>query len=276
MIFCDSLAHFVEVLSIGLASGIFAGAFGVGGGIISTPLIRHLLNVSPHIAIGSTLAVMLPTAIVGMYNYLKEGKILVSLSITTGITAVLSTIVTSYFSHYVNGQHLMLVLCGLMILMGLDLLTNFRGKILQKAEESSEEFVLNRKNCLIALTSGLMVGVVSGFLGIGGGFLLVPAYSYFFRLPIKIAFGTSLVVVAIVALPGTIVHAFHKHVDLNIVLPMLAGSMPGAWVGSYFSLKTKDRQLKTVFGGILIAVSVYFIYREHVQQKLISYLLNVM
>ncbi|MBY0360047.1 MAG: sulfite exporter TauE/SafE family protein [Candidatus Obscuribacterales bacterium] len=261
MIFSDAIARFAEILSIGLVSGALSGAFGIGGGIVSTPLIRHLLGIVPHVAIGSTLAVIFPTSIVGVFNYVKAGKILPMLACVTGVPAVIGTIIASYLSHYVQGQHLMLILCGLMMLIGLDILFSVRSRLVKQSDDAAE-IQLGRKSYYIALICGYLVGLVSGFLGIGGGFLLVPCYCYFIGLPLKIAFGTSLAVVAIVAVPGIAVHAWHGHVDLNVVLPMLGGSIPGAWLGSYFSLKTKDKYLKMIFGSILILLSFYFFYRE--------------
>lgn len=256
------IVQLAEIVTIGLASGILSGAFGIGGGIVSTPLIRHLLDVPAHVAIGSTLAVILPTAMVASINYLKQGKIVLPLAVATGIPAVLSTLIASHLSQNIKGQHLMLVLCGLMVLVGLDVLTDFRAKLQKSAKDETQGFVSSKKNLVIAVATGLGIGIISGFLGIGGGFLLVPAYCYFLRLPLKVAFGTSLVVVAVVAMPGTVVHHMYQHVDLKIVLPMLAGSIPGAWIGSYFSLRAKESVLKKIFGGLLIILSIYFMYKE--------------
>lgn len=279
----ELLAQFTKIVPIGLLSGLLAGAFGVGGGIISVPLVRHILGVSAHVAVGSTLAMILPTALVGAVNYLKEKKLLALLAFACTGPAVFGTIVSSAFSHYIHGKFLMLGLAGLMILVGLDFVSGFGAKLRSSGEAADAQvsdelkahagedaktqadessFVLDKECLGIASIIGLIVGVLSGLLGIGGGFIMVPAFCYFLRLPLKIAFGTSLVVVALVALPGTLVHAYHGHVQLWVVIPMLLGSMPGAWIGSYFALKAKDRSLKIIFGSILLVLAILFAIRE--------------
>lgn len=258
------LVRFIEAVPVGLASGVLSGLFGVGGGIISVPLARHVLGVTPHIAIGSTLAVILPTSCVGIYNYMKQGRLALPLALCSGIPAAVGSILGSNVSKHVEGQYLMLGLTVLMLLIGFDFLSGFTNKIRKKANENDGEFVSTPRNIVMAIISGLLIGAMAGMVGIGGGFILVPLYCYAFGLPVKTAFGSSLIVVALVALPGTIVHTVHEHVDPNLVGSLLVGSLPGAWLGSRLALKTKDAVLKHAFGIILIALSVVFAWREFV------------
>ncbi|MBX9688532.1 MAG: sulfite exporter TauE/SafE family protein [Candidatus Obscuribacterales bacterium] len=258
----QAIPALLDIVPIGLVSGLLAGAFGVGGGIIAVPLVRHLLGCSAHVAIGSTLAIILPTAIVGAVNYLKQGKLITRLAMACGAPAVLGTIVASYASHFVEGQHLMLVLAALMFIVGLDFVFGFGNKLKAAAADETAGFQMDRRKTIAASIIGTVVGLCSGLLGIGGGFIMVPSFCYFLGLPLKVAFGTSLLVVAMVALPGTVVHAHHGHVQLSLVLPLLAGSLPGAWLGSYFSLKAKDRILRIVFGSILLVLAIAFANKE--------------
>lgn len=272
----DFLAHFIQIVPIGLVSGMMSGAFGIGGGIIIVPLLRHLLGLTAQVAVGNSLGVILPTACIGALNYLKKGKLIFSLSFACGIPAVIGTAISSAESNHFRGQHLMLFLAGLMILVGIDFISGFSIKLKasgdsnnsdnnqgnSKPENDQEEFKLDSSKLIICALLGLLAGIMSGLLGIGGGFLLVPSFCYFLSLPLKVAFGTSLVVVALVALPGTVIHSLQSHVQLSVVLPMLAGSIPGAWLGSYFALKARDRSLRIVFGVLLLLLSVIFAARE--------------
>lgn len=260
----ELIARLAIILPIGLLSGLLAGAFGIGGGIISVPLVKHLVGVSAHVAIGTTLAVILPTALMGAYTYLKSGKLIPSLAGICGVPAVLGTVFGSHHSHFIEGKNLMVALAVLMLLVGFDFVSGLGNRLKAKAgaEEDSSKFVLTPKAITTAVIIGIIVGLLSGLLGIGGGFIMVPAFCYLLQLPLKVAFGTSLVVIAVVALPGTIVHAMHQHVDLAIAAQMLAGSVPGAWLGSKFSLRTKDQTLRTTFGSILIVLAILFAWRE--------------
>lgn len=256
------LARIAQAVPVGLASGILSGCFGVGGGIISVPLTRHLLGVSPHVAVGSTLAVILPTSCVGIYNYQKHGKLIVPLALSSGGTATIGSVLGSAGTKYLNGEQLMLILCALMVLVGFDFSTGLSGRIRKSADEKPREFDKSPRNIIVACVTGLFIGALAGMVGVGGGFILVPLYCYVYGLPVKTAFGSSLIVVAMVALPGSVVHFMEGHVDLSLVLSLLLGSMPGAWLGSRLALKANDAALKRAFGTVLIIMAVLFAYRE--------------
>lgn len=258
----ELIARCIAIVPIGILSGMLSGAFGIGGGIIAVPLIRHTLAVSAHIAIGTTLAVILPTAVIGAMNYLKEGKLNIPFAAICGAPAALGTIGGSALSHYIDGKYLMLGLAGLMTVVGFDFVTGLGNKLKAKAPSEEGNIVIDGKVLLTTIVIGLFVGLLSGMLGVGGGFIMVPAFCYLLHLPLKVAFGTSLVVISIVALPGTVVHWYHNHVDLSIAWPMLLGSIPGAWLGSRFSLKLKDQVLRSVFGTLLIIMALIFASKE--------------
>ena len=260
----EFLARFIQIVPIGLVSGVMSGAFGIGGGIVTVPLIRQLPAVTAHIAVGSSLAVILPTASIAVLNYLKHGKLVPLLALSCGVPAILGTVLASAVSQQVRGQYLMLVLAGLMLLVGLDFVSGFSTNLKAKAVacQDETEFVLASHSTLIASILGLFSGLLSGLLGIGGGFIMVPSFCYFLGLPLKVAFGTSLIVVALVAVPGTIIHAMQGHVQLSIVLPMLVGSLPGAWLGSHFALKVREKRLRSIFGLLLLIMAVAFAWRE--------------
>lgn len=256
------LVRIAQAVPVGLASGMLSGAFGVGGGIISVPLTRHLLGVAPHISVGSTLAVILPTACVGIYNYHKQGKIVLPLALASGAPATIGSVAGAAGTKYLNGEQLMLILCALMLLVGVDFVSGFSNRARKSADAEPQEFVANAKSIGIASITGLLIGSLAGMVGVGGGFILVPLYCYAFGLPVKAAFGSSLIVVAMVALPGTVMHFVEGHVDTTLVFSLIAGSLPGAWLGSKLALKSNDEILKHAFGLVLIVMSALFAYRE--------------
>ncbi len=256
------LIRIAQAVPVGLASGILSGAFGVGGGIISVPLTRHLLGIAPHVAVGSTLAVILPTACVGIYNYKKQGKLVVPLALSSGGTATIGSVIGSAGTKFLNGEQLMLILCGLMLLVGIDFASGLSSRVRKSADEKPREFDSSPRSIAIACSTGLFIGALAGMVGVGGGFILVPLYCYAFGLPVKTAFGTSLLVVAMVAMPGTVVHYMEGHVDVELVGSLLLGSLPGAWIGSRVALRANERYLKIAFGAVLIVMALVFAYRE--------------
>jgi uncharacterized protein len=109
----------------------------------------------------------------------------------------------------------------------------------------------------LALT-GLGAGFASGLLGIGGGVVLVPVMTGFLGMPLKRTVGTSLVVIAFMVIPGTIVHAILGHIDWAIFLWLSLGVVPGAVVGSRWTLRARERTLRLVVATFLMAVAIAY------------------
>jgi uncharacterized membrane protein YfcA len=101
---------------------------------------------------------------------------------------------------------------------------------------------------------GAAAGFYSGFLGLGGGFILVPLLTRWLHMPIKRAIATSLLTITILAVPGTAMHAYLGHIDWAIALLLAIGVVPGAWIGSRVTLGSADRTIRIAFAVLLILV----------------------
>jgi len=259
--------RFFEAVLIGFFVGILSGGLGVGGGILSTPLMRMFLAVDPHTAIGTSLAMIVPTAVSGALSYLRKGMVQVKLAVCLAVPAVVGTIAGSISTLYFHGGALMLLIAFLLAATGCDLLFGL-GKRLQDrtrpADDSDNASVGDGTAYPLAQVwlVGLLCGYLSGLLGVGGGFLLVPALIYIFKSPIKAAFGTSLAVVALVCIPGTLVHVVEGHVYHWLAFSLVLGSVPGAWLGSVISMRLKDNWLKISFGVFVIAIAGISAFKE--------------
>lgn len=296
----------IKAVVIGLLTGLMSGCFGVGGGILCTPLIRIFLDIDPHVAVGTTMALIIPTSIAGAYNYLKRKQVDQVMASKLAPTAVVGTIAGAAATQYVEGQILMLLFALLVCVAGIDLSFSI-GENLKKQREKetvSKEITTPDKQSsetTATVTSpaektpvettpvettkpespsqkpadegpssqgigpfvvGLAAGLFAGFFGVGGGFLMVPCLLYFYRFGVKAAFGTSLVVIAAVSIPGTLSHFALLHVDIALALLMIAGSIPGSLAGSALALKLKDSFLRRGFGIIMLIMSVVLAMRE--------------
>jgi hypothetical protein len=109
---------------------------------------------------------------------------------------------------------------------------------------------------------GLVTGLFSGLLGVGGGIVLIPSFLYILHMPLKKAFGTSLAVITVIAIPGTVVHSFLHHISWSLVLYLVIGSIPGAYIGARLSIRTAERVLYVLFGLLLAVFGVVFIVNE--------------
>ncbi|MCC7528303.1 MAG: sulfite exporter TauE/SafE family protein [Candidatus Melainabacteria bacterium] len=276
----------IKAIVIGLLTGLMSGCFGVGGGILCTPLIRIFLDIDPHVAVGTTMALIIPTSIAGAYNYLKRKQVDRVMASKLAPTAVLGTIAGAAATQYVEGQVLMLLFALLVCVAGIDLSFSIGDnlKIHRKKETVSEEITTlepktHEANTTKSTTTppaedgsssqgigpfavGLAAGLFAGFFGVGGGFLMVPCLLYFYHFGVKAAFGTSLLVIAAVAIPGTLSHFVLLHVNIALAVLMIAGSIPGSLAGSALALKLKDSFLRRGFGIIMLIMSAVLAMRE--------------
>ncbi|MBN1288626.1 MAG: sulfite exporter TauE/SafE family protein [Actinobacteria bacterium] len=255
---------------IGLFASTVAGMFGIGGSIATTPAIRVLLGASPAVSLGTPLPLTIPAAVSGAFRYQREGLLKWNYIALCASFGAVGSIAGSLLTAVLNLSYLMLA-TGLIILY-VAVSTVYRGISGKISEPAIEGYVSGGESpdsrspgihpyVLVALT-GAVGGLVSGLLGIGGGMIFVPSFLYILRMPIKSAFGNSLAVIALVAVPGTIIHTVLGHVSGWLLLTMLAGALPGGFLGASLSIKVKDRYLYVMFGTLLTAFGIIFIVNE--------------
>jgi uncharacterized protein len=235
-------------IAIGLAAGILSGLFGVGGGIITTPAIQELLGGAPYVAVGTPLPVIIPTAIVGGATYARAGEVSWRAIRFAAVPGAACAIGGAWLTSLVDPHWLLLVTA---VLIGWQAIrVGFGGDYAVRPRGSTPGWAY-------ALLGGF-TGFVSGLLGVGGGIVFVPFVTTMLGMPLKRALGTSLVLIAIVAIPGTIVHAALGHIDWAIFAVLVIGVVPGARIGAGIALGTRERTLRYLVGGFLLAVS--FVY----------------
>lgn len=271
---------------IGLGTGLMAGTFGVGGGIVATPLLKIFMGFSAQVAIGTTLALILPTSLTGALNYYRQNLIDYRLALKLALPSVLAATGGAALTGSVSAKLLMLSFSGLVILAALDLLFGYsdglkakRAKkaIVQTSEASQSESPLATQikseiepatetyispTLARALPVGLLAGFLSGFFGVGGGFIMIPIFLAIFNMPLKMALGTSLLTVSLISIPGIITHAWLGHVRFDTVAMLVCGAMPGSYLGSKIAIMVKDRLLKKGFALLMLFMAAQMIYSE--------------
>jgi uncharacterized protein len=245
----------VLTLALGVGTGFFSGAFGVGGAVISTPGVR-LLGVSPLDAIGTTLPAILPGAVSGTARYAREGLIEWRTVAVVAPSGVLTAVLASFGSHAVpgNGHWLMVLTAGLIGLTAIRL-----------ARPGAEPIVPSRRahrSTAVLVTVGLGAGALSGLLGVGGGTILVPAFSQLLGMPITATVATSLACVGILAIPSTITHAFLGDIVWRTALVLAVGVVPGARLGAAAAIRAGDAHLRVAVAAFLGTVAVVYAVAE--------------
>ena len=232
---------------IGFVTGVLSGMFGVGGGIVMTPAIQVLLAAPPIVALATPLPVILPTAMMGSLTYRRAGQVDVRAAawmIGPGIVAA------------VGGAALTRVIATHLLLLVTAVLMAYQGVSLLRGAGRSEKTAPRAATAAHYAGIGFLAGGISGLLGIGGGLVMVPLLAGWLGMPLKTALGTSLLAIVALVIPGTLVHTWLGHIDWAIFLVVVAGSVPGAFVGARIALVTRDRTLRVVVGAFLLLVAV--------------------
>lgn len=257
-----SLLFILKTIAVGFAAGYFSGQFGVGGGLITTPAIRLILDRSAAVAIGTPLVVIIPSVLTGAVGYYRHGSVDKRLVWPLAISGLFGVISGAALTAYVSAHLIMLITAMVIFLTGLKFLVPKSDRRKEEEEDRSvntrQSGNLSRQILVKASLAGFAAGLFSGFLGLGGGVILIPLLVYVFGQEMKKALGTSLVCISVYALPGAVVHFFLRHVDLSLALVLITGAVPGAYIGSKIALKTADKTLRLLFGLFLVILSFYF------------------
>ena len=264
------LARDALTLLLGFATGVLSALFGVGGAIVSNPGLRAL-GAEPLVAVGTTLPSILPGAISGTLRYRREGLIDWRLVTPAAAAGLLAVVGGSLLSHAVPGEgHLLLLLIAVLLAF-----TAWRTAVTPptpaerpdeggsgSGAEGGSEARTGRGVGMRwrAAGIGVVAGLLSGLLGIGGGVIMVPAFTELLSMSLKSAIATSLVCVGIFGVPATITHAFLGDVDWRLAALLTIGVVPGARVGASLTIRTAERRLRLAVGVFLALVAlVYFI-----------------
>jgi uncharacterized protein len=251
-------------LLIGLVTGMLSAMFGVGGAFVSNPGVR-VLGADPLVAVGTTLPSILPGAASGAVRYHREGLVdwqVVAWASAAGLAAVVGG---SLLSHAVPGD-------GHLLLLAVAVLLGFNAWRLAFAGPAGDAEAEGGGNPAPAAPrirggwrpalAGVAAGLLAGLFGVGGGAVMVPAFSELLHLPLKAAIATSLVCAGVFALPATVVHALLGDVDWRLAVLLTVGVVPGARLGASLTIRANVRRLRVSVGLFLAVVAVVYFVTE--------------
>jgi uncharacterized protein len=251
----------VEVL-LGLASGSLVGfslgLVGGGGSILAVPLMVYVVGVaSPHVAIGTSALAVAVNAAANLFNHARAGNVKWRCATVFALAGVLGAYFGSSAGKAFDGQKLLALFALLMIVVA-GLMLRARGN------EGDASVVLNRANAPGLLVSGGATGLLSGFFGIGGGFLVVPGLMASTRMPILFAVGSSLLAVTAFGLTTALNYARSGMVDWPLAAVFIAGGVVGGLLGKRLAARLSARKglLNIVFAALIFIVAAYMLYRS--------------
>lgn len=250
----------VPAAAVGFASGYLSGQFGVGGGIITTPAIRLLLGGSELIAVGTSLPVVIPTALTGVIAHSRKGAVDFRTGLAVGGVGAGFSVLGAWATSLVGGDVVLVLTGALICWMAVDmLLLAFAG---HRREHLRERHAERRRSLAWLAGLGVVTGLYSGFLGLGGGFVVVPALVRYFGFDAKRAVGTSLVSVLVLALPGSVTHYLLGHIDVPMALSLAGGVVPGALLGAHVTSLANERTVRIGFASLLLAAGALLAITE--------------
>jgi uncharacterized membrane protein YfcA len=253
-----SLTQVALGLGSGSLVGFSLGLVGGGGSILAVPLLVYLVGVpNPHVAIGTSAIAVAVNAAANLVNYGRAGHVKWRCASIFAAAGVAGAFLGSTLGKTVEGQKLLALFAIVMIVVGALMLKGRFG-----AGEPSVR--LNRENLPKLLASGLIAGTLSGFFGIGGGFLIVPALIVATGMPILYAVGSSLVAVTAFGLTTAANYALSGLVDWYLAALFISGGILGGLLGirSANSLARRKGALNAVFAMLIFVVAIYMLVRN--------------
>ncbi|WP_207509915.1 sulfite exporter TauE/SafE family protein [Telluribacter humicola] len=261
---------YTAALVIGLSLGLIGG----GGSILTVPVLVYLLGLSPVLSTAYSLFIVGSTSLVGAYKFYKKGLVSLKTALVFGLPSMAAVYVTRRFIvpaipdslFTVSGMlitkdiMLMLLFAGLMVFASISMI---RKECESCGQEDSTTLPSSQKfNYAGILGEGLVVGTLTGLVGAGGGFLIIPALVLFSKLDMKLAVGTSLLIIAAKSLFGFLGDVSNYPIDWMFLLSFSALSVVGIFIGSYLSARIQANKLKTSFGWFVLVMGLYIMGKE--------------
>lgn len=258
-------------LAVGLIVGVLAGLLGVGGGTIMVPAFRLVYNMSAITATATSLLTIVPTSVAGMITHIRNKTCYPAVGVTAGLggacTSWIGVMAASNSPSWcVMAAAACVILYSASTMLKKALAMKPEGKKENKAAAPApavaDDFQVTKNVLIKAALIGALAGVISGYVGVGGGFLMVPMFLSVLGLPMKKASGTSLVGIGILVLPALATQVMLGNVDWIPGLACIVGSMPGATLGAKLQQKMPERTLRFAFAGLLGVAAVLLVVKE--------------
>jgi uncharacterized membrane protein YfcA len=241
-------------LFLSAAIGVSLGLIGGGGSILTVPILVYFLGIDAHEAVGMSLAVVGATSLFGLLLHYRKGNVNLASGLLFGIAGAGGAFLGSPLTKLVPPDILLLIFGILMFVVAVSML--WRKKYTENTAPPGQALWK-------ALAAGFGVGVLTGFLGVGGGFLIVPALVMFGGLAMKEAIGTSLLVIFLNCVAGLLGHASQNNFDWSLTALVIILAIGGVGLGTILSHRLAANRLQKVFAVLVLAVSIFLFAKNY-------------
>ncbi|GAB4162040.1 MAG: sulfite exporter TauE/SafE family protein [Winogradskyella sp.] len=260
----NQIFGYIGALFIGIVLGLIGG----GGSILTVPILVYLLFVNPVTATAYSLFVVGVSSLVGAIRNIQKGLVDFKTAIVFAIPAFIAVYTTRKYlvpaipeDLFSIGDFMITKNIGIMLFFAIVMLVASVSMIRNKRDDKEETSEVSYNYPLIII-EGVLVGVITGIVGAGGGFLIIPALVLLAKLPMKKAVATSLLIIAIKSLIGFIGDVENLYIDWSFLLIFTSISVVGIFLGIYLSNFIEGKKLKKGFGWFVLIMGIYIIYKE--------------
>jgi uncharacterized membrane protein YfcA len=253
---------------LGFLIGTVASMVGVGGGVFIVPLLILIYDFSPSHAIGTSLATIVFTSLASTANYSRQKRIYYKTGIILAITTIPGAYLGAYLTEIIQERLLGLIFgiflffVALRMTLKLNFSKNKHSDTAKSNPVDSESSLFKSKNRVLSgVVLGFFGGLSSGLLGIGGGSLMVPIMVLAMGMPMHITVATSMFTMIFTSTSGVIEHFRLDNIHFDYALLLVLGTIFGAQLGAYASKRISGRNLRRIFGLVLIIVSIRMILK---------------
>ncbi|MBV5242278.1 MULTISPECIES: sulfite exporter TauE/SafE family protein [Mycolicibacterium] len=243
-------------LTVGLAVfvGIALGLLGGGGSILTVPLLAYVAGMDAKQAIATSLLVVGVTSAIGAVSHARAGRVQWRTGLIFGAAGMAGAYAGGLLARFIPGT---VLLIGFALMMIATAVAMLRGRKNVQATEGSHRLPVPK-----ILAEGLLVGLVTGLVGAGGGFLVVPALALLGGLPMPVAVGTSLIVIAMKSFAGLGGYLSSVQIDWSLALAVTAAAVVGALLGARLTSMVNPDSLRKAFGWFVLAMSSVILAQE--------------
>ncbi|MDO3643805.1 sulfite exporter TauE/SafE family protein [Mucilaginibacter sp. L3T2-6] len=254
--------------------GISLGLIGGGGSILTVPVLVYLFGTTPLLATSYSLFIVGSASLVGAINNYLKGLVSIKTALLFGLSSITTVFMTRRFIIPAIPKHIAWVGSfelteNILTMVLFAILMIWAARAMIRSGENKEEAAGKDKKLNIPkfMSYGIAIGLATGILGAGGGFLLIPALVLFVGLPMKRAIGTSLLIIALNSLIGFTGDLGHFNIDWLFLGKITAIAIAGIFIGGYLGKKIDGSKLKKGFGWFVLAMGIYIIIKELLLKK---------
>jgi uncharacterized membrane protein YfcA len=240
-------------LALSVLIGVSLGFFGGGGSILTVPLLVYVFGLEPKPAIAASLLIVALASISGAAQHARAGNVRLRTALVFGAAGMAGAYLGGRGAAWIDGRVLLLLFAGMMLVTSVAM---WRGRRAATAPDAG------RHAALMLAAQGLAVGVFTGLVGAGGGFLIVPALALWAGLPMPAAIGTSLVVIVFNSVAGFVGYASHVVVDPGLVAAVAGCAIVGSFAGARLAHAVDPASLRRAFAGFVLVMAAGILVRE--------------